>query len=77
MEIKYIVKSEVKQNLYLQANVDLGIRIAAYAFSPCRQIIHEAAYFNSKAEALAACEEAAKYTNLPNYVPVILEVVVS
>lgn len=73
MEIKYIVKSEKSPHLYLVANVELGFRSVPYAFKPCPQIIYEAAEFNSKEEALAACEEAAKYHGISHLVPVILE----
>lgn len=76
MEIKYIVKSEKAPNLYLVADVELGNRKVPYAFKPCSQIIYEAIYFDSKNEALAACEEAAKYNNIALFVPVILETVV-
>ena len=75
MEIKYIIKSETNQNLYLVADTVLGKRSVPFAFKPCRQIIYEVAEFNSKEDALAACEEAAKYDNITRYVPVILEIV--
>lgn len=74
MEIKYIVKSEKTPNLYLVADAELGNRVVPYAFKPCPQIIYEVAEFDSKEEALAACEEAAKYDNMKRYVPVILEI---
>lgn len=75
MEIKYIVKSEKSPHLYLVADTDLGNRRVPYAFKHCSQIIYEVAEFDSPAEALAACEEAAKYCNISYLVPVILEIV--
>ena len=75
MVIKYIVKSETSPHLFLVANAESGNRIVPYAFKPCHQIIYEAAYFDSKEDALAACEEAAKYNGISHLVPVILETV--
>ena len=75
MEIKYIVKSETSPHMYLVADTVLGNRNVPFAFKPCRQIIYEVAEFESKEDALAACEKAAKYDNIARYVPVILETV--
>lgn len=76
MEIKYIVKSEVSPHLYLIADAELGNRKVPFAFKPCRQVVYEVTMFDSKEEALAACEEAAKYDSIVRYVPIILETVV-
>lgn len=76
MEIKYIVKSELQPNLYLFKDTDLGYHKVPYAFKPSHQIIYEVAYFDSKEDALAACEEAAKYSGISHLVPVILEMIV-
>lgn len=75
MKIKYIVKSDTSPHLYLAANVKSGNRTVPYAFKPCPQVIYEAAEFGSKEEAVAACEEAAKYYGISHLVPVILKIV--
>ena len=61
--------------MYLVADTELGHRKVPYAFKPCRQVVYEVAIFDSKEEALFACEEADKYDNITRYVPVILETV--
>lgn len=76
MTIKYIVKSATSQSLYLVADTDLGNRKVPFAFKPCTQIIYNVAVFSSKDEALAACEEAAKYDgSIARRMPIILEVI--
>lgn len=76
METKYIVKSEINPHLFLVADTMSGNRKVPFAFKPCHQIIYEAAEFNSKEDAKAACEEASRYNNISNLVPVILEIIV-
>lgn len=71
-----MVKSEVSPHLYLIADTEVGNRKVLFAFKPCRQVIYEAAMFDTKEEVLAACEEAAKYDNIARYVPIILETIV-
>lgn len=75
MEIKYIVKSQTQPHLYLVADTTLGNRKVPYAFKQCLQVIYEVAIFNSKEDALVACEEAAKYCSISHYFPVILEII--
>lgn len=75
MNIKYIVKSDKTPHMYLVANTELGNKKVAYAFKPCHQIVYEVAEFDTKEEALAACEEAAKHYNIAMYVPIILETI--
>ena len=76
MDVKYFVKSETSPHLYLVADVELGNRKVPYAFKSCRQVIYEIALFDTKAEAIAACEEASTYCNISYYVPIILETIV-
>ncbi|MBD5279127.1 MAG: hypothetical protein HDS35_01095 [Bacteroides sp.] len=75
MKIKYIVKSLTHQNFFLATNVQIGNQVVSFGFKPCAQIIYEAAEFDSKEEAIAACEEAANYCTISRYCPVILEVI--
>lgn len=75
MEVKYIVKSLTHQKHFLVANTQVGNRVVPFGFKPCSQIIYEVAEFDSKEEAIAACEEAANYCNISRYCPVILEVI--
>lgn len=75
MNIKYIVKSEKTPHMYLVADAMLGNREVPFAFKPCHQIVYEVAEFETKEDALAACEEAAKYYDVAMYVPVILETI--
>ena len=76
MEIKYIVKALRYSNQYLVADAVIGNRPVPFGFKPCEQIMYQAALFDSKEEALSACEEAAKYNSVSHYMPVILETIV-
>ena len=75
MGIKYIVKSETQPHMYLVADTMSGNRKVPYAFKQCLQVIYEVAEFDSKEDAIAACEEASKYGNISYYVPIILETI--
>lgn len=76
METKFIVKLEEhsSSNRFLIKNVDSFNRTVPYAFRYF-QFKHEIAHFDTKEEAIFACEEAFKYESTQG-LPVILEAIV-
>lgn len=76
MKIKYIVKAaSLHRCLFLARDVEINGQIAPFAFRDCTQQDWEIAKFDTKDEAIAACEEAKEYDG-SNYTPVILETLV-
>ena len=75
MSIKYIVKSETHPNQYLVENIMVANQIRPYGFKVCNQIIYEVAEFNSKEDAISACESISQYCNPKFYMPIILELI--
>lgn len=73
MTIKYIVKSENQQGHYLVNDAAVYNRIVPFAFKPCHGQVYPA-MFDTKDDAVAACEEAAKYHG-GDWLPVILETI--
>lgn len=77
MKIKYIVKdvaSREMQFLVRDVEKDNG-QIVPFGFLNCEQKDYSAAKFDTKDEAIKACEEARQYDG-SNYTPVILETLV-
>ncbi len=76
MEIKYIVKSASSNRpFFLVRDVDVYGKIVPFAFRNCEQQEWNIAKFDTKEEAIAACEEARKYDGAI-YTPIILEALV-
>lgn len=77
MKIKYIVKAaSLSRCLFLARDVEMDNgQIAPFAFKYCEQMDWQIAKFDTKDEAIAACEEAKKHDG-SNYTPVILETLV-
>lgn len=63
MEIKYIVKlASTNRPFFLVRDVDIfNGNIVPFAFRNCEQQEWKIAKFDTKEEAIAACEEARKY----------------
>lgn len=76
MKTKFVVKLEEhnSSNRFLTRDVESFNRTIPYGFR-CFQFKQELAYFETKEEAIAACEEAFKYEGNEG-VPVILEAIV-
>lgn len=77
MKTKYIVKAaSTPRCLFLSRDVekDNG-QIAPFAFKDCEQMDWQIAKFDTKDEAIAACEEVKEYDG-GSYTPVILETLV-
>lgn len=77
MEIKYVIKAASSaRSLLLVKNVEIfNGQIVPFAFRDCEQQSWKIAKFDTKEEAISACEEAREYDGA-NYTPVILEVLV-
>lgn len=75
MKIKFVVKLEEHNsgNRFLTKDVEVYNRTVAFAFRHF-QFKHEIAYFDTKEEAITACEEAFKHEGTQG-LPVILEVI--
>lgn len=73
MKTKYIVKAaSIPRCLFISRDVEMDNgQIAPFAFRDCTQQDWEIAKFDTKDEAIAACEEARQYGGC--YTPVILE----
>lgn len=76
MEIKYIVKSASSNRpFFLVRDVEIFGNVVPFAFRDCGQQEWNIAKFDTKKEAIAACEEARKYDGA-DYTPIILEALV-
>ncbi len=77
MKIKYIVKAASSTRpLFLVRDVDIfNGQIVPFAFRNCERQEWNIAKFDTKEEAISACEEAIKYDGA-NYTPIILEALV-
>ena len=77
MKIKYIVKAaSTNRPFFLVRDVDIfNGNIVTFAFRNCEQQEWNIAKFDTKEEAIAACEEARKYDGAI-YTPIILEALV-
>lgn len=76
MKIKYIVKDVAsREMMFLVRDVEMSGQIAPFAFLNCEKKNYSAAKFDTKDEAIKACEEAKKYDG-GSYTPVILETLV-
>lgn len=73
MKEKYIVKSETQRELYL-VRLDEGDSDHSYAFRPC-PYGYEMEEFETKEEAISACENATKHDG-GNYKPIIITTIV-
>lgn len=76
METKFVVKLEEhnSSNRFLTKDVESFNRTVPYGFRYF-QFKHEIAYFDTREEAITACEEAFKYEGTQG-LPVILEAIV-
>ena len=76
MKTKFIVKLEEhsSSNRFLTKNVEGFNKTIPYGFRYF-QFKHEVAYFDTKEEAIKACEEAFKYEGTQG-LPVLLEAIV-
>ncbi|WP_302302181.1 hypothetical protein [Paraprevotella xylaniphila] len=76
MEIKYIIKATARtRSLFLVRDVEVFGNVVPFAFRDCEQQEWKIAKFDTKEEAIAACEEARKYDGA-DYTPIILEALV-
>lgn len=75
MRIKYIVKSENQQGLYLVKDVPCYNKNLPYAFRHCNEK-SKAAQFETKDEAISACE-IARANDGADYLPTVLETIVA
>lgn len=76
MEIKYIIKSASSNRpFFLVRDVEVFGNVVPFAFRDCEQQEWKIAKFDTKEEAIAACEEARKYDGA-DYTPIILEALV-
>lgn len=77
MKIKYIIKSaSTSRPFFLVRDVDIfNGKIVPFAFRNCEQQEWNIAKFDTKEEAISACEEARKYDGAI-YTPIILEALV-
>lgn len=76
MKTKYIVKAASRnRSLFLVRNVEIYGNIVPFAFRDCEMQNWQIAKFDTKEEAIAACEEAKEYDG-NDYTPVILETLV-
>ena len=77
MEIKCIVKAaSTNRPFFLVRDVDIfNGKIVPFAFRNCEQQEWNIAKFDTKEEAIAACEEARKHDGAI-YTPIILEALV-
>lgn len=76
MKIKYIVKAaSLHRCLFLARDVEINGQTAPFGFRDCAQQDWQIAKFDTKDEAIKACEEARQYDG-SNYTPVILETLV-
>lgn len=76
MELKYIIKTVTRTNsLFIVRDAEILGNIVPFAFRNCEQQEWNIAKFDTKEEAIAACEEARKYDGTI-YTPVILEALV-
>lgn len=73
MKIKYIIKSASSNRpFFLVRDVEVFGNVVPFAFRDCEQQEWKIAKFDTKEEAIAACEEARKYDGA-DYTPIILE----
>lgn len=76
MRIKYIIKAvSSTRSLFLVKDVEIFGNVVPFAFRDCEQHEWKIARFDTKEEAIAACEEARKYDGAI-YTPIILEALV-
>lgn len=76
MKIKYIIKSASSNRpFFLVRDAEIFGNVVPFAFRDCEQQEWNIAKFDTKEEAIAACEEARKYDGA-DYTPIILEALV-